>query len=228
MRRSAVRPITAAIFDFDETIVDLERQHTEASIALCRQFGEDFLRMPQEFRFASGSRIIDYVREIRDFFGWTNPVDELAGMRERFFLEACRSSEIRTMPGAEAAIRRLHDRGLRLAIASSSVASSIDEILRRLGLRGFFQEIVDGSRVQKGKPDPEAYLVTARELGVPVDECVVFEDSQAGVLAARAAAMLCIAVRNPGAKQFQDLTAADLIVTSFEELDLDWIVTRTA
>jgi len=114
-------------------------------------------------------------------------------------------------------VRELHARGIRLAITSSAMGDAIDEILRRFNLREFFEFIVDGSDVARGKPDPEAYLTTARKLGVAPDECVVFEDSHVGVLASKAAGMTCIAVRHRGAQTRQDLSAADQVLESFEE-----------
>ena len=120
------------------------------------------------------------------------------------------------MPGVERFVRALHARGITLAVASSAVGDSIDEILRRFGIRDLFALIVDGSEVAHGKPDPEAYLLTARKLGVAPAECIVFEDSHVGVVAAKRAGMACIAVRNPRARQWQDLTGADRVVDSFD------------
>jgi beta-phosphoglucomutase-like phosphatase (HAD superfamily) len=71
--------------------------------------------------------------------------------------------------------------------------------------------------VRRGKPDPEAYLVTAEKLGVEAAECVVFEDSHVGVVAAKRAGMFCIGVRNPRAQTVQDLDAADVVVGSMSE-----------
>lgn len=206
------------IFDFDETIIDLERQHSEAHDALCRARGSDFGRMPESFRKSSGLRIIDDIREMRAFFGWSAPEEELFALRGQFFDQACARGELTAMPGVVEAVRALQERGMTLAITSSAVGSSIETILTRLGLREAFALIVDGSEVTNGKPDPEAYLLTARKLGVAPEECVVLEDSHVGVLAAKRAGMYCIAVRNPHAQIFQDLSAADVVVESMKEL----------
>ena len=215
------RNTRAVIFDFDETIIDLERQHTEAHDALCRAMGSDFLQMPESFRKSSGLRIIDDIREMRAHFGWSVPEEELFAMRRQFFDRACERGELNAMPGVVDVVRALRQRGITLAITSSAVRSSIETILVRLGLRDAFTLIVDGSEVTHGKPDPEAYLVTARRLGVLPDECVVFEDSHVGVLAAKRAGMYCIAVRNPHAQVHQDLSAADVVIESMTDaLDL--------
>ena len=214
------RIAAAAIFDFDETIIDLEPQHTAAYESLCRAMGSDYAQMPESFRTGSGRRIIDDIREMRSFFGWPRSEDELLARRLRDFDEACRTSPLVLMKGVEKTIRDLHALGIPLAIASSAVGSSIDILLRRFELSDCFELIVDGSEVEHGKPDPEAYLLTAKKLGVDAKECVVFEDSRVGVLAAKRAGAYCVAVRNPRAKEHQDLSSADLVLDSFEQLDV--------
>lgn len=220
IRHQGTHLIAAAIFDFDETIIDLEPQHTAAHDALCRAMGSDYTRMPESFRTATGARIIDDIREMRAFFGWTKSEEELMSIRGRAFDDACRTSTLDLLPGAANAIRDLHVLGIPLAIASSAVGSSIDILLRRFAIRDCFELIVDGGEVVRGKPDPEAYLVTAEKLGVDVRECVVFEDSHVGVLAAKRAGAYCVAVRHQHARVRQDLSAADLVLDSFEELDV--------
>ncbi|HEX8411020.1 MAG TPA: HAD family phosphatase [Thermoanaerobaculia bacterium] len=206
------RRFAAAIFDFDETIIDLEPQHTAAYEALCRDYGHDYADMPEEFRTGSGRRIIDDIRELRAYFRWAETEDAVFVKRQRIFDELCRTAPLEPMRGIREAIAQLRAAKMTLAITSSSVASSIDMILRRLELRDSFSLIVDGSEVVHGKPDPEAYLLTAKKLGVPPAQCIVFEDSEVGVLAAKRAGMYCVAVRNPRAQTRQDLSAADVLV----------------
>jgi HAD superfamily hydrolase (TIGR01509 family) len=204
----------AAIFDFDETMIELEAQHTAASEALCRDLGSDYRALPESFRLSSGRRILDEVREMRERFGWTHPVDKLMAIRQRYFRDACRAADLQLMPCVGDTVRALRGHGLRLAIASSAVGGEIDEILRRLGIRDAFELIVDGAQVSRAKPDPEAYLVTANQLGAAPGRCIVFEDSHVGVLAAKRAGAYCVAVRNPHAHFPQDLSAADEVYES--------------
>jgi HAD superfamily hydrolase (TIGR01509 family) len=209
----------AALFDFDETMIDLEHQHDAAHRALCRAMGSDYEAMPESFRFGSGRRIVDDVRDMRDHFGWTRSLDELYAIRHASFLDECRRGDLRMMEGVERAVRGLHAGGIRLAVTSSAAGDAIDEILRRFHLRDFFEVIVDGTEVMHGKPDPVAYLVTARKLGVAPTACIVFEDSEIGVAAAKAAGMFCVAVRNQRARIRQDLGRADVILGSLAEFD---------
>lgn len=210
----------AIIFDFDETIIDLEPQHTAAHAALCRHYGSDYASMPESFRRGSGRRIIDDIREMKAHFGWSAPEEELFSRRQQHFDAICASAELTAMPGVHEVIRACEALGIPLAITSSAVASSIERIIVRLGLRDAFPLIVDGSEVKHGKPDPEAYLLTARKLGVAPERCLVFEDSEVGVLAAKLAGMSCIAVRNPRAQEWQDLSAADRVFEGMANVDV--------
>jgi len=215
-----MKEISAAIFDFDETIINLEAQHTAAHDALCRAMGCEYSQMPASYREMSGRRIIDDIRDMREFFGWTKREEELMAMRRPMFDEVCRTSELHLMPGAEPAIRAFDAMRIPLAITTSAVGSSIEILLRRFGLRDCFQLIVDGSEVEIGKPDPQAYLLTAKKLGVDPRECAVFEDSHVGVVAAKRAGAYCVAIRNPDARIWQDLSAADRVLESFVQLDV--------
>lgn len=219
---------SAAIFDFDETMINLEPQHDVADSSLCRTMGNDYLEMPESFRHASGQRVIDHIRGMKEHFGWKTPMEELARVRQAKFDEACATSEIVLLPGVGAAVRELARHGLILAITSSAVGSSIETILRRVGLRDHFAVIVDGSSVTHPKPHPEPYLVTAAKLGIDPAACVVFEDSEIGVLSARAAGAYCVAIRNPVARMRQDLSAAGLVLDSFEDLDVATLLNGSA
>lgn len=218
--------VEAAIFDFDETMIDLERQHTAASRRLCAAMGSDYEETSVEFRTRSGRRVIDDLRELRSLFGWQRSVDELLAERQRYFdEEIAAGTDLELMPGVRPMIAALQARAIRLAIASSAVRRSIENVLRRLELLASFDVIVDGSEVERGKPDPQAYLVTAGRLGVDPARCVVFEDAAVGVRAAKSAGMYCVAVRNPNAQTMQDLRPADLIVAAFDEIDAGWFST---
>ena len=215
--------VDAAIFDFDETMIDLEEQHTAAYADLCRDQGSDYNAMPESFRFGSGRRIIDDIVEMKRFFGWKDSVEELFARRHQHFLRECRTGNLALMAGVVDVVKALHARGLTLAITSSAVGDAIDEITRRFGIRDCFALIVEGRDVNKGKPDPEPYLLTARRLSIDPAHAIVFEDAHVGVLAAKRAGMYCIAVRNPNAQMKQDLSAADVVLDSFEEFDVRWL-----
>src|SRR5439155_12316133 len=87
-----------------------------------------------------------------------------------------------------------HEDRLRLALATSSVSASARPFLDRHQLTGFFEVIITGDEIERGKPEPDIYLRTAEKLGVPANECLVIEDSLSGIAAAKAAKMRVAAI----------------------------------
>jgi HAD superfamily hydrolase (TIGR01509 family) len=114
-------------------------------------------------------------------------------------------------PGAVDYIGYLRGRGVKTALASASKNAPL--ILERLQIAGLFEVVVDGTRVSAAKPDPEVFARAGAELGVAAGDCVVFEDAEAGIEAARRAGMRTVGVGKPA-----NLRDADVVITSFEHL----------
>ncbi len=211
--------IRAAIFDFDELLINLQTLHFAADRAALAELGHDYDALPESIRLGgSGRRISELVAEMRAHFGIADPAEEMLARRQVHFLAALREApHLPAMPGALEAIDALHAAGYPLAVASSGIREYIALVLDRLGIADRFAAVVTGADVTHGKPHPEPYLVAAARLGVPPATCVVFEDAAVGVAAAKAAGMRCIAVPNPDATLPQDLSGADLVLTSLAE-----------
>lgn len=218
--------LLAAIFDFDETMVLLEEQHSAAAASLAREKGDDYGRMPESFRHRSGHRVIDDVDEMRRFFGWPDDLEALYARRLELFMVECRAHPVTLLPGVAGAIEALGRRGMPLGIASSGQRPSIEEMLVSMGIRERFRAIVGGEDVDRGKPDPEPYLKAAAALGVAPSQCLVFEDSSVGVTAAKRSGAVCVAVRNRHARTPQNLDSADLVIDGFPALDLGALSAR--
>jgi beta-phosphoglucomutase-like phosphatase (HAD superfamily) len=134
-------------------------------------------------------------------------------------------------PGAMHALDFCRARGALVALASSSPRRLIDAVVRRFDLGARFAVVHSGEDEPVGKPDPAIFLTTARLLGVGPGACVVFEDSAAGVLAAKGAGMVCVAVpeadptaapvgaRGAGETVTDVLARADVVLHSLDELD---------
>ena len=120
--------------------------------------------------------------------------------------------------GAVAAIDRFRALGLRLALASSSPMRLIEAVLKLGSLEDRFDVVVTGEDEERGKPDPAVYLTAARALGVEAARCLAIEDSIAGIRAAKAAGMVCVAIPERPAEEARD-AGADLVLASPEELD---------
>jgi beta-phosphoglucomutase len=105
------------------------------------------------------------------------------------------------MDGAVELIDALHSAGFSLAMGSSGPPENMQLALDRLARRDAFAAVVSGRDVRQGKPDPEVFLVAAQRLGVPPSRCVVVEDAPAGVQAAKAAGIPCVALLSRGRKR---------------------------
>jgi HAD superfamily hydrolase (TIGR01509 family) len=126
-------------------------------------------------------------------------------------------ARVTPMPGVPDVPRALAARGLRLAVASSSGPAVIDATLTTLGVRPLFETVVSGVEVARGKPAPDVFLEAARRLGVTPEACVVIEDSERGVRAARAARMRCVAIPC-GETRHHDFTDATLVLPALPDL----------
>lgn len=121
--------------------------------------------------------------------------------------------------GAIAALEYFKDLGLPIAIASSSSMEIIDAVVDALSIRPYFDELFSAEHETHGKPHPGVFITTAQHLNVQPHKCLVFEDSPSGVLAAKAAKMMCIAVPEPETKEHSFIQTADVILDSLEDLD---------
>src|SRR2546428_11344390 len=104
------------------------------------------------------------------------------------------ASRVGLFPSAKAVLEELRQMNLRLAMATSSIGASTRPFLKRHGLTAFFDVIVTGEEIERGKPAPDIYLRAAEKLGIPADACLVIEDALSGIAAAKAAGMRVAAI----------------------------------
>jgi HAD superfamily hydrolase (TIGR01509 family) len=186
--------VTAVIFDCDGTLVDSEPLAGRAwALALARhgyELAADGLAgaqgLPFEVvhaRFAARTPLPD-----AEVF-WHDYADALMPLLD---------AELATFPDAIATARGLRERGVPLAVASSSKRARLDRTLARAGLDGLFDVSVAGDEIEHGKPAPDMFLAAAERLGVQPRECVVIEDSPPGVAAGVAAGMATLGVLRDG------------------------------
>jgi len=161
--------IRAAIFDFDELLVNLQTLHFAADRAALAALGHDYDDLPDAIRLgSSGRRISELLAEMRAHFTIADSVDTLMRRRQEHFLAALRdASMLPAMPGAVGAINALRAAGYPLAVTSSGIREYITLVLDRLDIADRFTVIVTGADVTHGKPHPEPYLVTAQRLALP-------------------------------------------------------------
>ena len=121
--------------------------------------------------------------------------------------------------GVETIIPFFRERGFKIGLATSSPLSLVDVVLKKLDLQTGFDAITSAEKLPFGKPHPEVYLNCAAKLGVTGMECIAFEDSFNGMIAAKAARMKCVVVPAPAAYDHPKWNATDLKLRSLPEFD---------
>ena len=212
----------AIIFDFDGLIVDTETPTYQA-------WKEAFERYSLELPLSIWSDCIgkgdedNPLRYLEDSIG--EPVDReklIAATNVRRFELV---SDAPPLPGVVETIRAAHERGYRLAIASSSPHGWVDPQLDRLGVTQFFESILCEEDVAETKPSPELFLLTLDSLQIMPEEAIVLEDSPNGVTAAKRANLFTIVVPNLITKQL-DVDGADILLDSLADLSFDALMTE--
>lgn len=181
----------AAAFDLDGTLVDTLPIHYEAYRIVLEALGSELTR--ERFAAAIGGPARDAIPRFVDMSSIGVSIDEIHRRKKRVTTELLATWEIPLLPCAlllDAFAGRC-----KIAVVSSGSATSVHSILTRLGWEQFFDAVVTGDDVERGKPAPEPFLTAAARLGVEPARCLVFEDSDDGVLSAQAAGMTVFDVR---------------------------------
>jgi len=205
--------IKACIFDLDGVIVDTAKYHFIAWKALAEKLGIAFTEEDNErLKGVSRMRSLEIILEIGGIE--LSEVEKLKYATEknelyRSYILQMDESEI--LPGVLDFLDGLKSANIPFALGSAS--KNAQTILEGLHLIDRFAAIVDGNAVTKAKPDPEVFLIGAAKLGVPPNNCVVFEDAEAGVEAALRAGMKAVGVGDPAV-----LGAAHVVIPGLEGL----------
>jgi len=189
--------IRGVIFDLDGVLVKTDELHYASWRQVTEAEGIPFDRSVNE-RLRGISRL-DSVRIILERARRQYSEAEQAALAERKqaifrgLLERLTTADL--LPGAVELVVALRARGIRTAVGSSSKNTSF--IVDKLGLRRYFDVVVDGNDIVRSKPDPEVFLLAAARLGLAPRDCVVVEDAVAGVEAARRAGMAVFGIGSP-------------------------------
>jgi beta-phosphoglucomutase len=210
----------AVIFDVDGVLVDSYDAHYQSWLLLCEERGLEMTE--QQFIATFGRTSREIIKELwGDGITTDAMVAEIDDRKEELFREIL-SRDFPAMDGAAELIDQLHDAGFLLALGSSGPPENVGLVLDAVECRHCFKGIVTGVDVTRGKPDPQVFLLGAERVGALPEHCVVIEDAPAGVAAAHAAGMKCVAVVSTGRVQEQ-LAAAELTVDSLRELNVEII-----
>lgn len=204
------------IFDMDGVLINSEPLHFEFEEILFDSLGITVDRKQHETFVGTTSKTMWTI--IKKTHNPPFSVSELI-LKERsgFLVYLKNQKSLNLIQGIPELLDRLTDAGFILALASSSPHKLINYILSECNIDEYFPVRISGDDVINGKPDPDIFIKTAELTGIKPENCLVIEDSANGVGAAVKAGMRCIGYQNPGSGN-QDLTAADLIIDSFNRL----------
>ena len=186
--------IKGFLFDLDGVIVDTAVFHFQAWRRLAQKLGGDFTEEQNEQ--LKGVSRVDSLKKIIEWTGATVSDEEFQTLmveKNEWYLELVQGLGPQdALPGALNFLQTTYDQGIKIALGSASKNAPM--ILEKLGITPLFTAIIDGNNVVNGKPHPEVFLKGAEALGLEPSECVVFEDSIAGVQAAKTGGMSSVGI----------------------------------
>jgi len=202
----------AVIFDMDGVISATQSIHADVESEFLARHGVFITPEELSTRFAGVKDEDQFKILLGDKL---NPSEIEAFITDKWTHLLNIANEVEAVPGAIELIHDLHQRLFPLAVASASISNYVETILKHLGVFDCFSAIICGDMVAHGKPHPEIFLMAAEKLGVQPSECVVIEDGAAGMEAAKAAGMKCIALIDDDSRELPPVTKT---VTSLSEL----------
>ncbi len=204
------------IFDLDGVIVDNNAFHRDAWIEVARSHGFN-LTVDDFKQHVSGRSNPDAIAYLFGSEIGKELVEKVAEEKEVTFRRMSRE-HIVPMKGLMGFLDLLRQNKIPCAIGTSAPAENVKIIMDKLKLRDYFRAIVDATQFTRGKPDPEIYLKTAARIGAEPEQCIVFEDSLAGIMAAKAAGMSVIAITTTHPRE--ELGSADYVIDDFTQVEI--------
>jgi beta-phosphoglucomutase len=206
-----MKEVKGCIFDLDGVIVDTAKYHYKAWKRIADELGFEFTEQHNErLKGVSRMRSLDILLEVGNINVDEETKLKLAEKKNNWYVEyISKMDKSEILPGVEDCIKSLKQKNIKTAIGSASKNTML--ILKSLDIAHYFDAIIDGNKVTKAKPNPEVFLLGAKELGLNPENCVVFEDAEAGIQAAKAAGMMAVGIGSPSI-----LKEADLVVSGFD------------
>lgn len=206
----------AVIFDMDGVLVDSEPILVESEKITLNTY---HITVPDSewsnFKGTTDKAMFSSI--VEQFTNGNVSAQELIAYRHQTYLNIA-PQRIQMISGALDFVKAVHQRGIKIALTTSSPKAIQDMVFRRFHLTSYFAVVTTGEDVVNGKPHPEPYQTTARKLGIPTHECLVIEDSLNGIRSAKAAGCKVVAITTSFPSQTLRQESPDIIVESFVKL----------
>ena len=210
-------PFAAVLFDMDGTLVD--------NVPLHQQVWREFTQLQglnlseQELEFAKGRKAVEVIASL---FGDNLSPEEISRLtqeRQVLYRERLASTNlVKLIPGVKEFLLGLGELGIPRILATDAPQSNVEAIFRKFGFSSYFEQLVTSDDVEHGKPNPQIYLVASQRAGANPEACLVAEDSEAGVKAAKAANCACLGLTTTQTEADLKLEGADFIAPDYVNL----------
>lgn len=206
------------IFDMDGVLIDSEYTYLESKTKILNDAGYNkdisyqyqFMGTTYNYMWSTMKEELGLPLEVSDYINDMN-------QRRKEMIER---DGVKPIKGVQKFISDLHASGFKMAVASSSPKADIEFAMESLDLKQYFEYLVSGEEVENSKPAPDVFLYAASLLDVKPENCIAFEDTKNGSLSASYAGMYTIGFENPDYPK-QDLSAADEIITDFNQVNIN-------
>lgn len=208
--------IKGVIFDMDGVLVDNKVEHVEAFVEFGKRYGVEIDGNSLGWMYGKGNdEIIPRLlpAEVVESEGMKKLGDEKEAIYRDIY-----ASTMKPVPGLVEFLEDLHANGVRIAVGSSAPVENVDFVLNGLGIRRFFSVFVNGDMVTRAKPDPAIYLLSLEKLGLPASQCLVMEDSFAGIESANGAGIKVVALATTNTAEALTKAQVEMIVPDFTSL----------
>lgn len=208
--------IDACLFDLDGVLVDTARYHYLAWKRLCNELGFDLTEEENEdLKGISRAKSLDILLDKGSIVLSDSQKEKYMAKKNEWYLEYVnKMDEDELLPGARNFLDQCQDMGKKIGLGTAS--KNAMRIIEKLKIVDLFDVIIDGTKVSKGKPDPQTFSLGAQALKLHPSRCVVLEDSIAGIEAGIAGGMYTIGVGSP-----ETLKRANIVIPGFQNVGID-------
>ena len=217
MIKNFLENIKAVLFDLDGTLVDSMWMWEAIDIEFLGAYGYE---CPDDIQRAiEGMSFSETAVYFKERFDLPLSLDEIKAVWTRMSIDKYRH-EVPLKPGVLEFLKYCKANGIRTGIGTSNGSEIVDAVLTSLKVKEYFDAVVTACEVAHGKPEPDIYLEVAKRLGVQPENCLVFEDIPAGIMAGKAAGMPVIAMEDDFSADLMDekRALADAVISDYREL----------
>lgn len=211
--------IKAVIFDMDGVVVLSKHGDFAAWKKIFEEIGSKLTH--KIFTKFQGMRTVDIIKAYSKKTFTEQEIKSLGNKKQKYFLEYAKENGVEEIRGVTTLLRILKEKRYLIGLGTSAPRMKANFILKRLGLKKYFNEIVTVENIRNGKPNPEIFLKVASKLRCRPEECLVIEDAANGVLAAKKGGMKCLAITTTHSKN--ELKNADKVVNKFNQSTINYI-----